>query len=706
MKKMMAFWLILVMLCGILAGCGEKPGADDPTGGTSAQLGGDDTSFGESLDDLDAYAGYFEEDVQDVTVTCVSGTPGCYTLEGGTLTFTSVSQDSVYAVSGKLKGNIVIDTGDDHKFDLELQGLQLVSDSACPIVVLSGDEVSLTAKKDYENYIYDTREAVDDEDTTAYSGAVHSTVDLEVCGKGTLVLVSENNNGIHSKDDLQVKNLNLLVACMDNALKGNDSVEITGGNLILIATAGDGIKTTNSDISEKGNQRGVISISAATVTVYAASDGLDAAYDVVIEDDTTVLNIYTDKYSNYSSEVTAVDSNCYYIRFTSQDWAYAVKYYNSDDDYVWAVAKYHSTVSGGRSSYYYYAFDKLEGYEKMQYFIYSSDQEPGQDQDYLACTDYLTPNESSDTFALSVWGNSLSYSFTNYSTTISEDSFGPGGMGGHGGMGGMSDGNSDKSDISTKGIKAANAIFIHGGTIAIKSYDDAIHANAETTLENGQAPLGNVTVSGGNLSIYSNDDGIHADGTLLISGGTVAVTNSYEGLEGNTVEISGGAVSVLASDDGVNSTATSGTGVTISGGRVYIYCSGDGIDTNSRTSDVGIVFAGGDTVVISNSSMNSAIDTEQGYTYTAGRVVAVMPSGGMTSEATHCDNFNSVAAYKRLSLINGNYLTVKAAGADQVTVKMPTGINGIVIYLGSNDADMACDSSTDAALDANGVCWN
>lgn len=699
MKRSIALGLILALL---LAGCGEK--GPDPAG-TTPQLGGDNTSFGENLEELGAYAGYFEEDAQDITVTCVSGTPGAYTLEGGTLTFTSVSQDSVYAVSGKLKGNIVIDIGDEHKFDLELQGLSLVSDSACPIVVISGDEVSLTAKKDCQNYIYDMRPAVDPENSAVYSGAVHSAVDLEICGKGSLTLVSENNNGIHSKDDLQVKNLSLLVACVDNALKGNDSVEITGGSLTLIASAGDGIKTTNSDVSAKGNQRGIISISGANVTVYAACDGLDAAYDVVIQDDSTVLNVYTDKYSNYSSQVTAVDSDCYYIRFTSQDWQYAVKYYNSDDDYVWTVAQYHSTVSGGRSNYYYYAFDKLDGYEKMQYFIYSADQKPGQDQDYLACTDYLTPNEGSDTFAISVRGNSLNYSFTNYSTTVVEDHFGPGGHGGPGGPGGMNEGNPDKSDHSAKGIKAANAISITGGTIAVKAYDDAIHANAETTLENGQSPAGDVIVSGGNLSLYSNDDGIHADGTLAISGGIVAVSNSYEGLEGNFVSISGGAVTVTASDDGINSTAASGTGVEISGGRVYICCTGDGIDTNSRSAGVGILFSGGDTVVITSSSMNSAIDTEQGYTYTSGRVVAVMPAGGMTHEATNCGDFQTVATQKRLSLINGNYLTVKADGT-AVTVKMPAGINATVVYLGSNAAEIACESSTSAQLDANGICWN
>lgn len=163
-------------------------------------------------------------------------------------------------------------------------------------------------------------------------------------------------------------------------------MEITDATTTLIAAAGDGIKTTNTDFSEKGNQRGTISISGGSHTVYAACDGLDAAYNVVIDQDTTELNIYTDKYSNYSSEVTAVDEDQYYIRFTYDSYLYSVKYYNSDDDYYWVNAEYHSKVSGGRSTYYYYAYPKMTEYSKMQFFIYDSDMKQGQEDDYLVAS--------------------------------------------------------------------------------------------------------------------------------------------------------------------------------------------------------------------------------------------------------------------------------------------------------------------------------
>ncbi len=691
---------VLLLLALLLTSCNRDKGNNDVhVGNQGGNVTNDDTSYGESIEDLGAMDGYFEEELCDVDVKCISGTPGCYTVEGNVLTFTAVSAESVYSISGKLYGSIVINTGDSYKFDLELQGFSLVSDSTNPITVLSGDEVSIQAKKDTENFIYDTRAAITAEDTVSKSGAIHSEVDLEIAGKGKLSVVSTNNNGIHSKKDLQVKNLNLTVSCKDNSLKGNDSVELENANATLIATAGDCIKTTRSDISQKGNQRGTVSFLGGSYALYAACDGIDAAYNVVVEDSSTVINVYTDKYSNYSEQVTAVSDNLCYIRFSDNSYTYSIKYYNSDSDYQWVNAEYHSTVSGSRNQYYYYSFAKNTDYSKLQFYMYSSDMEQGQDETFVVCSDFITVSDAYDTLALSARNGYLYYDWTNYSTTVNEQR-----PGGPGGMGGMNDGNTDKGDHSAKGIKAANEIIVNDGSVNIKSYDDAIHANNDTTLENGIAPTGNVTVNGGIITVYSNDDGIHADGKVTVNNGKVSVINSYEGIEGNNVEILGGNISVISRDDGVNATASSGTSITIGGGTLYIYCGGDGVDSNSRTSYGGISFSGGRSVIISTSGGNSAIDSEMGYSYTGGSVVAIMPRGAMTNEATKCQNFSSVASYTTLSMTKENYLVCEI-GSDKLTLCMPADISGYVIMLGSSSASAAVKSSSSHKLSTGEFIW-
>ncbi|MCH5351822.1 MAG: carbohydrate-binding domain-containing protein [Clostridiales bacterium] len=641
------------------------------------------------------------DEEKTVVISYDSGTRNAYTVDGNTITFRNITEKSVYGIFGSLYGNIVVDVTDDYKFELELRGFEVYSYTECPIVIESGDKVTLSAKKSTDNFIYDMREAIDGDDD-AIKASVYAKCDLNIQGKGTLNVKSVNNNGIHTKDDLDVKNLALQVDCKDNALKGDDSVTIESGDIVLIARQGDGIKTKNSDVSSKGNQRGTIAITGGNVLIYAACDGLDASYDVTVDESSSDVNlqIYTDKYSKFSEEVTAVTESIYYVRNNSTSYKYSLKFYNTEADAIW----YNSSSYKSVGNYCYYPITKPSGYSYVQLYIYNGSQQQGQSENYVACSEGMTVNNNYDTIALSSRGNTMSFSWTNY-TTSSQGGFGPGGgPGGQGGPGGwgMNDGNTDKGDHSTKGIKANNIITVSGGTITVSAYDDAIHANNDNALENGATPLGNVIISGGTLTLRSNDDGIHGDGTVVINGGTVTVVSSYEGIEGTTVELSGGTVSVVSSDDGINGTATSGTAITVSDGYLYVYAGGDGVDSNSKTSYEGIVFSGGRSVIISTGQSDSSIDTEQGYKFTGGYVVGIGRSGGMGNEATKCSNFSSVGTSKTLSLSGESYLVV----GDVAAVRVPTSLNALVVVLGKTNASITSSTSVDYELDGNGVYWN
>lgn len=624
------------------------------------------------------------------TINYTSGTDNCYTVNENTITFENITENSVYEISGEFYGNIIINVSEDYKFELELNQFSIYSYTECPIDIESADKVTISAKKGTDNYIIDYRNEAGEDDI---SSSLYAKCDLNVQGKGNLYVKSINNNGIHTKDDLKIKNLYLQVDCMDNALKGNDSVTIESGDLVLIARKGDGIKTKNSDISSKGKQKGTIAINGGNISIYAACDGIDAAYNAIIDESVASidLKIYTDKYSEYSEEVTATSSDIYYIRYNSSQYKYSLKFYNSDEDYKWVNSTTYKQV--GRN-YYYYPMEKLTGYDYIKLYVYSSNQTQGTEE-CLISSGELRQNDNYDTIALQSRNGTLSYSWTNYTTqSMGGGMFGPGGM---------NEGNKDKGDYSTKGIKADNEIIISSGNINIKSYDDSIHTNNDNELENEETPLGNVTISGGNLILYSNDDGIHGDGKVLISGGTISVINSYEGIEGNVVEISGGSVSVMASDDGINGTGTSGESIIISGGENYIYAGGDGVDSNSMTSYDGILFSGGKTVVISTGRADSSIDTERGYKYTGGVVIAIGNSGGMSSESTKCSpSLDTIGKKQTIKLTKDNYLVVEGVA----TIKLPSTINALVICLGDKNANISSKSTVDGNFENTNVIWN
>ena len=210
------------------------------------------------------------------------------------------------------------------------------------------------------------------------------------------------------------------------------------------------------------------------------------------------------------------------------------------------------------------------------------------------------------------------------------------------------DTSTDDSDttVSTKGIKAGNALLIQQGTFVIDSADDAIHSNYS------------VTIDGGSFQISSGDDGIHAEAYLNINGGTTTIAESYEGLEAAQIHISGGTTQVSSNDDGLNATGGSsfelvdgllvlkdisssdteqtfgGRGgmfevedncdITISGGNLTVTTSnGDGIDSN------GSLNVSGGTVLVfgSSSGGEGALDYTGSSSISGGTLVALGSSG-------------------------------------------------------------------------------
>lgn len=201
------------------------------------------------------------------------------------------------------------------------------------------------------------------------------------------------------------------------------------------------------------------------------------------------------------------------------------------------------------------------------------------------------------------------------------------------------------SDNSKKGLKSTHDIAISGGSIYVKAYDDAIHGNKYTTVNNvdqlityetGASAVGDVTISGGSLELYSDDDGIHADSTLTISGGNISVTHSYEGLEGHTVNVTGGETYVIASDDGVNATSTNERTydgqINVSGGYLDVTVPGsndrDGIDSNGTYTQTGGI------VVVRGPASGGAwsLDTDSTCTLNGGTIVVV---GGIEASSSN-----------------------------------------------------------------------
>ena len=547
-----------------------------------------------------------------------------------------ITEAGEYTVSGLLTdGQIVVDAGDDADVKLNLNDASISCSTGAPILIISASEVTIKAEKNTYNTVTDLRSGVAEE--AEDDAAIYAACDLKLSGSGTLIVSSAFDNGIKSKDDLSIKNLTLKVTAYGNALKGNDSVSIKSGEVILISTASDGIKTENSDISSKGKQRGTVSIEGGQVDIYAACDGISAAYNVEISegDTSAIVNIYTAAFAD--AENVSAGTEKYLIvpvSLYSDSYTYAAYFYNDDETAgIWAICTYETMVYSGRTAAYYgLVFRAPNGYQNVLFEILNSGATPD-GSNYLAATGGDTLNGSMNGFLIySVTGDTISGDWVNV---------------------GSGSGSSSKTTYSSKGIKAENEILISGGTIAIFASDDGIHANGGDMLENGTEGSGNVTISGGAVSVTASDDGIHADGELTVNGGSIDVKESHEGLEANVITLNGGSVYVYADDDGLNACKGNVSPmIYINGGYVQVQTPSG--DTDAIDSNGSFKMTGGIALVLSGAQMGGmagSVDVDGSVTVTGGTIVALggicqIPSGGSVNTYVSSGTNFSAGAYK------------------------------------------------------------
>lgn len=552
---------VIFTMCLMTAGC-----ARNSTSTTTASGGETTITSGITKEDTDVTHADDAENYR-VSITCdftvTSDTSDGVTQSGSVYTITKAGE---YTVAGLLsEGQLIVDAGDENEVTIVLNGTSITCSSGSPIYVKNASEVKIKSEENSFNEVIDNRtETTEDSSDDAGNAAIYATCDLKLVGKGALVVTGNYNNGIQNKDDLSIKNVIVKVTAMNNAVKGNDTVDIKSGNIIAISAKGDGIKTSNSSLSNKGNQKGIVTITGGNIDIYAACDGIDASYGVDISGDGN-LNIYTDTYSEYSEEITSSGSSSgtSASRNSSANKtasANTVSYVAASDTIANAPGGFGGGNMGG--------MDGQNGGNK------AGGDRPGMPGDF---------NES---------------------------------------------GNSSGQSYSTKGIKAESEINISGFTINISSTDDGIHANSDSgVLETGEDGKGTIVINGGSITISSGDDGMHADKQLDVNDGYINVVTSFEGLEAITINLNGGKIYVYATDDGINACTGDGKTspiVNVTGGYIDVTTASgdtDGIDSNGNYVQTGgfVLVKGGS----SSGNVSGSIDVDGTVTITGGTCVAL-----------------------------------------------------------------------------------
>ena len=114
-------------------------------------------------------------------------------------------------------------------------------------------------------------------------------------------------------------------------------------------------------------------------------------------------------------------------------------------------------------------------------------------------------------------------------------------------------------NAANTGIKGKDYVDITGGIVNVTAAQDGIKST-----NTDDESLGFTRLSAGSVTVSAGDDGLKAPHTLEISGGTLNIEKSNEGIEAQYINILDGDVTVNSTDDGINASLKDSSSDTLS----------------------------------------------------------------------------------------------------------------------------------------------
>lgn len=577
--SLISLLLTCTLLLSLLSGCGQtsSTGSDNNDGSNSVVSSSENsdnassdtsaentTDVSELFSDRDFETDYDESKSAKITLSgdSASCSSDAVEISGSTIT---IKDEGTYILSGTLdNGMIIVNADKTDKTQLVLNNVSIHSETSAPVYILQADKVFITIAEGSSNTLSNggTFTAIDDNNIDA---VIFSKEDLTLNGAGTLTITSPAGHGIVSKDSLKLTSGTYDISSASHALTGKDDVCIANANFTL--TSGkDGIHAENTDDTALG----LVYIQSGTFTIASEGDGISAASYMQIDD------------GNFNIISGGGSANA--ENKTSDSWG--------------------NFMGGG-----------MGGGGRV----------PGSGKNSTM------GNSAGKASATGSAGTDLNGTATDTGTDNTTDT------------------DSDDDSTSIKAIKASGNLTINGGTFTIDSADDSIHSNASITVHGGTFDIASgddgfhadetltitsasinisesyegleglhINISGGEITLTASDDGLNAaggtdqsgfggqrgnetfgggpggsssssSGSIVISGGTIHVTASGDGLDANgTLEITGGSTTVCGPTQGDTATLDYDTSGVITGGT-FIGTGGAGMAQSFSDSDQGVI---------------------------------------------------------------------------------------------------------------------
>ena len=187
-------------------------------------------------------------------------------FEDGTL---KITKGGTYVLSGRLDGQILLETDKKEEVTLYLNGVEIASEGAYAIASVKGKAVTVILADGTENTL--TAKGIADEDNARTEeeeadAAIYIKNDLTVDGTGSLTITSAGK-GIHAKDNLVLADGVIDITSADDAFNGKDSITADGGAFT--------VTVTDTEEGKAMTSRGAVTLNGGTMTVAASNEGIE-----------------------------------------------------------------------------------------------------------------------------------------------------------------------------------------------------------------------------------------------------------------------------------------------------------------------------------------------------------------------------------------------------------------------------------------------
>lgn len=503
--------------------------------------------------------------------------------------------------------------------------------------------------------------------TSPAKGIIYSDKAITVNGDGTLNITdsctttdfgdNDPTDGIASKESLVIESGTINVSSNGDCLKGtNKGITINDGTLTLSSNLGKGVTS----------KKGLVTIAGGTTTINCADDAISAKNgNVQITDGTITIGttkcggdgIKAGGTAKITGGTVTID-NCYGDGIQAEDVVIADGTINIKTYYEYANTNFYKSNSVSGSSYNSETENESTGLK-------------------TETINYDTGSHK----AIKAGTKAKTYSYT--SITDSESELTAGTTYTEEASGGLTiTGGTINIDTTATGIKynggSSGAMGGGDSKTIIGSPDDAIHSNNDATI------------SGGTITIKSSDDGISAVNNLyILNSASIDVQTAYEGIEAGNIVVgtttdSEPIVSVYSNDDGINaakkdqltyvyadeneekytktSYKTSGNSLTINAGTVNVEIADD------QTHSVSLSNAGEQNSTYTFNADGDGIDCNGSFYAYGGNITVIGGTSGGNGAIDRDENF-ILGSGATLFVIGSNGMLEGITQADQAYIQ-------------------------------------